>query len=75
MKPATWHLVRRDDRDWILERGGEIVVRFDHPDDAIRDVAFRAQGLEAASLVIHAADGSVEREVRFGAHARHGKRG
>lgn len=66
MKPITWHLTCRTPGDWHLEQRGELLVRFDHKDDAIREAARRARQVEEAQLVIHRADGTIERELRFG---------
>jgi hypothetical protein len=75
MKTKTWHITGRDEHDWRLEEKGELLIRFDYRDDAIREAALRAQAREAdgeqAHLVIHRLDGSVERELHFGRPAFH----
>lgn len=65
MKLTLWHLICRSPRDWRIEQRGELLIRFDYKDDAIREITRRARDLEEAQLVIHRADGSVEREMRF----------
>ncbi|MGN6520329.1 MAG: DUF2188 domain-containing protein [Dokdonella sp.] len=73
MKTKTWHITGRDERDWRLEEKGELLIRFDYRDDAIREAARRAHAREAdgeqAHLVIHRLDGTVEREMHFGGPA------
>ncbi|TCO38188.1 DUF2188 domain-containing protein [Dokdonella fugitiva] len=70
MKTKTWHITARNERDWHIEEKGELLIRFDYRDDAIREAARRAQAHEAegeqAHLVIHRLDGSIERELHFG---------
>jgi len=70
MKPATWHLICRNANDWRLEQRGELLIRFDHKDDAIREAAWRARQGDGGHLVIHRADGSVEQSLRFEAWMR-----
>ena len=66
MKPTILHLICRSQHDWRLEKSGELLIRFDYKDDAIREVAWRAHEYNETQLVIHHADGSVEREILFG---------
>lgn len=68
MKPVVWHLTCRSPGDWHLELRGGLQVRFDHEDDAIREAARRSRDANAL-LVIHRADGSVGRKLRFGTSA------
>jgi hypothetical protein len=70
MKPTVWHLICRSPEDWHLEQRGELLARFDHKDDAIREAAWRARQIEDAQLMIHRADGTIERELRFGPESR-----
>jgi hypothetical protein len=70
MKPTIWHVVYRDARDWLLEQRGELLLRFDYRDDAIREGQLRARLLasqgDQTKLLIHRADGSIEKEMCFG---------
>lgn len=70
MKPTVWHLTCRNANDWHLEQRGDLLIRFDHKDDAIREAAWRAREGDGGDLVIHRADGSVEQSLHFEARMR-----
>lgn len=72
MKVMTWHISRRDERDWLLELCGELLARFDYKDDAIREGQWRACASPAdakRAVIVHRQDGTIEREFHFGADA------
>jgi hypothetical protein len=66
-KHMTWHITCRNEHDWRLEQDGELLVRFDYKDDAIREGRRRAYVCEMdgglAHLVVHRQDGTIEHEM------------
>jgi hypothetical protein len=69
MKVMTWHISCRDERNWLLELCGELLLRFDYKDDAIREGRWRADACAThgrRAVIVHRRDGTIEHEFHFG---------